>query len=313
MYKGNSSLAEDSMPFDEYFVSMKDGYFVNDFMARVKAITEFSSVDTVFIGGQNRSLLVWCHPEIFVGPPLRLIVDSFFRVPLLGKIPYSVVESAEYNMKLANSDEISLQVEFLEKHPLHIDLNSLIISSAPSIKKLSSMQPNERRDCIVSTLLKRKDRLSRKKSASNLSLASYLKLHTIHLSVKEEAKISKFHPFHDGDMANHMRMEGPGIPLFHILVDLLQSQPIRSIQLTPQYEFTHLRNDCTILKYFVGQLNDRSREVIGNGEFRDGFNGVFLDKHNLHILSLNDDESDITVNDLNTWFLLHFHKVKILS
>ena len=246
MYKGNSSLAEDSMSFDEYFVSMKDGYFVNDFMARVEATKEYLSIDTVFIGGQNRSLLVWCHPEIFVGPQLGPIVDSFFRVPLLGKIPYSVIEGAGYNMKHANSDEISLQVEFLEKHPVHIDLNSFTISSAPSIGKLSSMQPKERKECIVSTLLKWKETFSRKQSGSNLSLASYLKLHNIHLSVKEEAKRPKFHTFHDGDIANYMQIEGPGIPLLHILVDLLQSQPIRSIQLTPQYLLTHLRIGCTI-------------------------------------------------------------------
>ena len=245
MYKGNSSLVINSMPFDEYFVSMKDGYFVNDFMKRVEAITEFSTMEIMFIGGQNRSLLVWCHPEVFTRPQLEPIVDTFFQVPLLGKIPYSIIENAEYNIKNANRDDISLQVEFLGKRPVNIGADSLVVSSAPSVRKLSKMQPNERKECIVSTLLKKKKSMNRKEINPSLSLASYLKLYNIHLSVDEGVMKSKFHAFHDGDITNHMRIEGPGLPLLHILVDLLQSQPIRSIELTPQYEFNYLRTDYT--------------------------------------------------------------------
>lgn len=230
------------MEFDEYFVYMKDSYFVFDFVTLLETQVKDISVETEFIGGQNRSLIVWCQPILLVGPTFSPLVDSFFRVPLFAKIGLDVLEGAYHKTATSVSDDLSFQVDFTGKHSIHIDSDAMVAPFKPFEGKFNEMSSEEVKDCILTTILKREKKKFATHTSSRTSLLSFMNQHSIHLSVEDTGK--GFRKFNNDEVVDSLRLAGPSMPLLSILTDLFQtqSQIVRSIHLSPQVELYHLRS-----------------------------------------------------------------------
>lgn len=230
------------MEFDEYFVYMKDEYFVYDFMNLLETQVKDISVETEFIGGQNRSLIVWCHPILLVGPTFSPLVDSFFRVPLLAKIGLDVLESAYHKTSTSVNDDLSFQVDFTGKHSIHLDSNAMVSPLETFQVKFNEMSSEEVKDCLLTIILKREKKEFSTHASSRTSLLSFITQHSIHLSVEDTGK--GFRKFNNDEVIDSLRLVGPIMPLLSILTDLFQTQSqfVRSIHLPPHIEFYHLRS-----------------------------------------------------------------------
>ena len=233
-----------SEDYDRYYVLLKDGYTVLNFTMRISSSYIPGYKDMEFIGGQNKSLIVICKELFLFTEPIKSMIHSYARVPLLARISPSVISAL--SKASANHSSITLTVTSLSGSDRKLNLT---FANSQDTEENSKMFPI----CII--------------------LAPAI--------ITQSLKAMKSHGSSQKVQSAKTMVKNSLIQPLQPLSSLLSETDISSISLTPKFEFHYLRlfKYCIL---FLGQLNDYARQTMADGEYSSNEASKFYRQHNLN-------------------------------
>lgn len=255
-----------------------------------------------YVGGQNRSVILYGSLCQLAHPAVGSMIDSAFELPLLARIEIGVISKlAEAINKDGSGNDLDLPMmvhyltsssdDTLHLQRTHSDVQVSNVSEFVSSLRDHSFKSEEQRSAFLSpsfvviasmcSFLYQQE--SHTQSPSRLSpLSSYLDEHRI-----------LFHSFSESSpkaasrsidvLTNLYFLSGKPSDLLAVLLPVARAAPIRTITLVEEMTFdNNLRDALPKSGLSPRRLNDKLQELIPEGAITGSMANTLLFRHNLH-------------------------------
>lgn len=285
-----------------YYVLLGDSTSLYQFEDTIHSVFGQESPVLDYVGGQNRSVILYGSLCQLAHPAVGSMIDSAFELPLLARIEIGVISKlAEAINKDGSGNDLDLPMmvhyltsssdDTLHLQRTHSDVQVSNVSEFVSSLRDHSFKSEEQRSAFLSpsfvviasmcSFLYQQE--SHTQSPSRLSpLSSYLDEHRI-----------LFHSFSESSpkaasrsidvLTNLYFLSGKPSDLLAVLLPVARAAPIRTITLVEEMTFdNNLRDALPKSGLSPRRLNDKLQELIPEGAITGSMANTLLFRHNLH-------------------------------